>query len=88
MRGEYVFTKDDHCITLYKKVLNRDPDSKNYGQKTDKLIGHYSSIESIVQKLIQLELIEKGTLKDLLVDLKEVTFNVKEFIKEACNGKV
>jgi ribosomal protein L17 len=82
MRGNYIFSKDDHSITLYKKVKVTDQKSKNLGQEVDKLIGHYSNVESVLKKLIHLELVEKGTVKELLLDLKEVNANVTKLIRE------
>lgn len=82
MRNKYIFTKDEHSITLYKKTKVKKVDSKNYGEEVDTLIGHYSSVEQVIRKLIHLELIESGTIKELLVDLKEVNNNVSELIKE------
>lgn len=85
MKNNYIFTKDDHSITLYKKVLIKDTESKNFGQEIDKLIGHYSSVEQVVKKLVQLELIESGTVKELLIDLKQVNDRVTSLVKE-CLG--
>jgi len=82
MRNKYVFTKDEHSITLYKKVVIKDIKSKNYGEEVDKLIGHYGNVENVLKKLVHLELIESGTIKDLLVDLKQVNENVSALIKE------
>lgn len=82
MRNNYVFTKDDHSITLYKKSIIKDEKSKNYGKEIDVLIGHYSNVEQVMKKLVQLELIDSGSIKDLLVDLKVVNQNVSALIKE------
>lgn len=81
MRNNYIFTKDDSSITLYKKVKVKDNNSKNYGQDIDKLIGHYSSVEQVVRKLVHLELIESGSVQELIADLKQVSANVKELVK-------
>lgn len=81
MRNNYVFTKDDNSITLYKKVKVKDKNSKNYGQDIDKLIGHYSSVEQVVRKLVHLELIESGSVQELIADLRQVSANVKELVK-------
>lgn len=82
MRNNYVFIKDEHSITLYKKVTVKDAKSKNYGEQVDKLIGHYSSVEQVIKKLVHLELIDSGTIKELLLDLKEVNREVSELIQE------
>jgi hypothetical protein len=82
MKNKYVFTKDDHCISLYKKVKVKDEKSKNYGQEVDKLLGHYSNVEGVIKKLVQSELIESGTVNELLIDLKQVNDRVSNLIKE------
>lgn len=83
MRNNYVFTKDEHSITLYKKVTVKDKESKNYGQEIDKLIGHYGNVESVIKKLVHMELIESGTIKELLIDLKAVNQDVSKLISES-----
>lgn len=82
MRNNYVFTKDDHSITLYKRTIINDEKSKKYGQEVDKVIGHYTDINSVVKKLIHLELLSKGTLDELLTDFKAVNMNVRDYVKE------
>lgn len=82
MRNNYVFTRDEHCITLYKRVTIKDQDSKNFGKEVDKLIGHYSDIDGIIRKVMFLELKTEGSLKDLLVNIKETTEEVSKFVKE------
>jgi len=82
MKGKYTFTKDEHSITLYKKVKVKDEQSKNFGQETNKLIGHYSNVESAIKKLVHLELIESGTIKELLLDLKQVNQDVSKLIED------
>lgn len=82
MRNQYTFKKDDNCISLYKETLIKDEKSKNYGKEYSQLIGHYSSIESLVNKLVFLELISQGTIEELLTDLKEVKQNVGSFVKQ------
>ncbi len=83
MRNNYVFTKDDHCISLYKRELVKDEKSKKFGQEVDRLVGHYSDVEGIVKKLVQLELIESGTVKELLIDLRKVNEDVSKLIQES-----
>lgn len=86
MRNKYTFTKDEHSINLYKTVLVKDEKSKNFGQTIDKLIGHYSSVENVIKKLVHLELIESGDVKELLRDFKSVQDNVHNFIRESMSG--
>lgn len=83
MRNNYVFTKDEHSITLYKKTTVKDLKSKNYGEEVDKLIGHYTNVEQVIKKLVHLELLESGTIKELLIDLKVVNQDVSKLISEA-----
>lgn len=72
LRNKYEFTKDDHCITLYKVLKNTDKDSPNYGNDYQKLIGYYSNIESLLKKIQFLELVPSGTVSELLGDLVQV----------------
>ena len=83
MKDNYVFTKDDHCISLYKRGIIKDKDSKKFGQEVDKLVGHYNNVEGVVKKLVHLELIESGTVKDLLIDLRKVNEDVSKLIQES-----
>jgi hypothetical protein len=73
LRNKYEFIKDDKCIALYKVIKVADVESKNYGEDTHKLIGYYSGIEGVLKKLHFLELIERGTVNDLLKDIERVT---------------
>ena len=61
----------------------KDEKSKNYGEEVDKLIGHYSSVDQVIKKLVHLELIESGTITELLLDLREVNIDVSKLIKES-----
>lgn len=72
LRNKYEFTKDDHCITLYRvnKITNKE--SSNYNKEIKQFIGHYSGIEGVLKKLHSLELIDKGTIEDLLTDVARV----------------
>jgi len=83
MRNKYVFEKDDRCISLYKVVKMKDPKSKNHGEDINHLIGHYSDLECVVKKLVYLELIEGGTVSELLTDLKRSCKEVNALVKEA-----
>lgn len=74
LRNKYTFSKDDHSITLYKLVLNKDKDSKNHGLEMEVLVGHYNTVENIFKKLFHLELIDRGTINELIED----SFKVKE----------
>ncbi len=80
MRNKYVFTKDDHCISVYKVTKVKNEESKNFGQEVETLIGHYSDMDQILKKLIFLELINKGTIEELFEDLKVVIPSVKGLI--------
>lgn len=80
MKNKYVFTKDDFCIALHKVKKVRDKKSKNYGEEQQILVGYFPSVEAIVKKLVMLELITSGDLKDLLIDLKKVKVDVEKYI--------
>lgn len=82
MRHKYVFEKDSRAITLYKVTTVKDKESKNYGNEVNQFIGYYSCVESLIKKLVMLELIEKGDIKDLLLDLKTVNNNIKQLIAD------
>lgn len=81
MRNKYGFTKDDKCITLYKLERVKDEKAKNFGEEKQNVIGYYSSVDQVMRKLVFLELIEKGSIQDLLEDLRLVVPSVQTLIK-------
>ena len=80
LRNRYVFTKDERCITLYKRSIIKDKESKNYGQDYDTFIGHYSNIQGIINKVVFLELADKGTINDLFAELNTIVPKVKALV--------
>lgn len=82
MRNKYTFKKDDNCIALYKVVKNKDKESKKFGEETEVSLGYYSSVDQLLKKLYHLELIEKGTLAELLADCFSVQKELKEWTQQ------
>jgi len=66
----YYIDADGSCYTLYAIGVNRDKDSKKFGEPTERFIGHYTKIVNGLNRAVQTELgnsIEEIDLKEFLL---------------------
>ena len=67
---DYTLSADSMSITLHQRKVNQKEGSKNYGKEYYSVVGHYSSVESVLKALInnqiQLSISEQTTLESLV----------------------
>ena len=70
LNEDYALSADDMNILLHQRKVNQKEGTKNYGKEYYSVVGYYSSVESVlnalINKQIQLSISEQTTLESLV----------------------
>ena len=71
--GDYTITVND-TLTGYKLIKHR---TTKKGEDADSIIGHFNSLTSCIQRLAELNAMQKPTLKEYIKEYKTVIEDFK-----------
>ncbi len=77
----YQINKDEYSFTLYKEQEVVKLESKNFGKKTLRIVGHYPSLHSLLTKLIELKLMSKSDITNFNQELWNTILDMQSQFK-------
>lgn len=82
---KYSIKADPNNFTLVETTINQDEKSKNYGEKQERIMGYYPTVQSALYGLSKMLMKEKTIKKDMKLDEA-----IEEFrkIEEQYLGKI
>lgn len=80
---EYVIDIDDFNYTLMKKHTATKKDGTKYQKETNE--GYFGSLESVLNKVIKLKIIDCIEDEITLAELRDICDNVRTEVREICS---